>query len=184
MKTVAGYDPRGVANRLLELATDDRIPVTNLALQKLLYFAHGHFLTTKRRPLVSGYFEAWQYGPVHPLVYRAFSSAGAHAITDRARSIDLITGQQRIVPSTDSPEVVTQLKWVVLSYARLTPGRLVEISHASKAPWAFIKQKGEKGIALGFRIPDDVILERFKFHKVFVDETPRYGEPVEDTPLA
>jgi uncharacterized phage-associated protein len=178
------YDPRGVANLLLELAAGEGKSITNLALQKLLYFAHGHFLTTTGDPLVSGYFEAWQYGPVHPLVYRAFDAAGARPIKGRARSIDLITGQQQIVRGPDSPEVVDQLRSILFMYGRMTAGRLVEISHAGKAPWAFIKQKGETGVALGFRIPNDVIKERFKHHKVSVDRDPRYGEPVEDSPFA
>jgi uncharacterized phage-associated protein len=59
------YDPRAVANLLLDLADRDDLAITNLVLQKLLYFAHGHFLIRTRCPLVQGGFEAWTYGPVH-----------------------------------------------------------------------------------------------------------------------
>jgi uncharacterized phage-associated protein len=178
------YDPRAVANLLLDLAKEENKSITNLALQKLLYFAHGHFLTSKETPLVSGYFEAWQYGPVHPLVYRAFDAAGAAPITLRAQSTNLMTGVQQVVGGADSPEVVEQLKSVLIVYGRMTAGRLVEISHARNAPWAFIKEKGARGVALGFRIPDDVIRDRFKYHKVSIADVPRYGEPVEDSPFA
>jgi uncharacterized phage-associated protein len=34
------YDPRAVANLMLDEADSSGIKVTNLALQKLLYFAH------------------------------------------------------------------------------------------------------------------------------------------------
>ena len=37
-----------------------------LELQKLMYFARAIFLIETDDPLVSGWFEAWQYGPVHP----------------------------------------------------------------------------------------------------------------------
>ena len=70
------YDPRAVANLLLDLAGNDKLDVSNLALQKLLYFAHAHFLIRTGHPLVQGGFEAWTYGPVHPAVYQAFKSAG------------------------------------------------------------------------------------------------------------
>lgn len=178
------YDPRAVANLLLDLAAGERKPITNLALQKLLYFAYGHYLVAKGKALLSGYFEAWQYGPVHPLVYRAFEAAGAAPITARARSTNLLSGEQKIVRIIDSPEVEEQLRSTLFFYGRMTAGRLVEISHARNAPWDFIKRKGQAGVALGFRIPDDVIRDRFKYHKVSVDAVPRYGEPVEDTPFA
>ncbi len=73
------YDPRAVANLMLDEAKRCGINISNLALQKLLYFAHGIYLTKTKRPLVSGYFEAWQYGPVHPAVYRAFKGSGSWA---------------------------------------------------------------------------------------------------------
>ena len=52
------------------------IKITHLALHKLLYLSHGISLIENGRPFVSGYFEAWRYGPVHPAVYSAFKEAG------------------------------------------------------------------------------------------------------------
>ncbi|EPZ76727.1 hypothetical protein M798_03280 [Brucella melitensis ADMAS-G1] len=37
------YDPRAIANLMLDEADRSGIQVTNLALQKLLYFAHSIF---------------------------------------------------------------------------------------------------------------------------------------------
>lgn len=53
----AAYDPREIANGILN--EGDRLgrPVTHLALQKLLYFAHALFLIERKQPLVSGYFQ-------------------------------------------------------------------------------------------------------------------------------
>ncbi len=51
-----GHDPRAVANLMLEAAEEREIALTNLALQKLLYFAHALFLVEKKKPLLSGYF--------------------------------------------------------------------------------------------------------------------------------
>ncbi|MGH1558477.1 Panacea domain-containing protein [Caulobacter segnis] len=61
---------------MLSLAEDAGVAITNLALQKLVYFAHGLMIVRHDRPLVDGYFEAWEYGPVHPLLYGSFKSAG------------------------------------------------------------------------------------------------------------
>jgi hypothetical protein len=70
------------------------------------------------------------------------------------------------------------------SYGRMTAGRLVEISHAKNAPWHFIVNKAKTSVALGLRIPDNVIIERFRHHKVSVGAEPTLGEPSEDTPIA
>jgi uncharacterized phage-associated protein len=80
----AAYDSREIANGMLD--EGDRLlqPVTHLALQKLLYFAHALFLIERKRPLVSGYFEAWKNGPVHPAAYEAFKTAGRAPIGFRA----------------------------------------------------------------------------------------------------
>ena len=76
MSELPPYDPRAVANLLLDTADEFGVDVTNLALQKLLYFAHGHFLKQIGQPLVQGAFEAWNNGPVHPAIYHAFKGAG------------------------------------------------------------------------------------------------------------
>jgi hypothetical protein len=69
-------------------------------------------------------------------------------------------------------------------YGEMTPGRLVELSHARNAPWAFVVHKARTSMAFGLRISDDVILERFKHHKVSIGSEPSQGEPGEDTPFA
>jgi uncharacterized phage-associated protein len=99
MSNANACDPRSVANLLLDIADAQRRPVTNLALQKLLYFAHAIFLVETSKPLVSGYFEAWQYGPVHPLVYKAFQEAADKPITSRASRMDVLTGTKSPVPA-------------------------------------------------------------------------------------
>lgn len=54
--------------------------ITNLKLQKLLYFAQGHFLAKFDRPLFSDAIQAWEHGPVVPSVYHAFKSFKAKPI--------------------------------------------------------------------------------------------------------
>ena len=177
------YDPRAIANLMLDEADRSGINVTNLALQKLLYFAHSIFLIETKRPLVSGYFEAWQYGPVHPTVYSAFKTAGSSPIDFRADRQDVLTGERAPLSTPDDPNIRRHVARIMASYGQLSPGRLVDISHAKDAPWDYIADKGRTSVALGLRIPDDVIVKRFKFHKVSVGAAPVAGEPDEDTPL-
>lgn len=50
--------------------------VTNLKLQKLLYYAQGHHLGSNGQPLFGDPIQAWSHGPVVPSVYRAYRDFG------------------------------------------------------------------------------------------------------------
>ncbi|MGD0420316.1 MAG: Panacea domain-containing protein [Xanthobacteraceae bacterium] len=176
------YDSRAVANLMLEEARRNNRPLSHLALQKLLYFAHALFLVEKKRPLVSGYFEAWEYGPVHPAVYQAFKSVREMPIGAPAARQDPLTGECTPIEPPNDPEVREHITRVMAHYGRLTAGRLVDISHAKDAPWHFVVDKSRTNLSFGLRITDDVILSRFKHHKVSIGGQPSIGEPCEDTP--
>lgn len=179
-----GYDPRAVANLMLDEADRLEIGVSHIMLQKLLYFAHGIYLMRNKAPLVSGYFEAWQYGPVHPSAYKAFKRSGKEPIAYRAAGQDPLTGEARHLENPTDPDLVHLLRQVLLSYGRMPAGRLVDLSHAKDSPWEYIVTKARTDVALGLRIPDSIILERFRFHKVSVGLEPLSGEPFDDAPLA
>lgn len=177
-------DPRAIANLILDEADQGGIKITNLALQKLLYFAHGIFLIQTKKPLVSGYFEAWKYGPVHPSAYRAFKDAGSSPIIMRAVGKDPLTGHPRQIRSIDDHKIIALVRHVLHSYGTMSPGRLVDLSHAKNSPWDFVVDKSRTKVAFGLRITDNMIMDRFQHHKVSVGVEPRAGEPIDDTPFA
>ena len=179
----ATYDPRSICNLILDEADGVGRPITNLAIQKLLYFAHGLHLVETKNPLVTGFFEAWRFGPVHPIAYRAFKGAGADPIQFRAFICDPFTHVAIPLPEVTDCDVKSRVGRIVAMYAGLTPGRLVEVSHAKGAPWQFIVDKARTETILGLRITDDVILTRFKYHKVSIGSEPRHGEPTDEIPF-
>lgn len=152
--TVIPYDPRSVCNLMLDEAGDT--PVSNLALQKLLYFVHGLHLMETKAPLVSGYFEAWQYGPVHPAAFTAFKAAGDKPISFRATRQNPLTGEVMPVPVVADQDVRRRVKRMMVVYGNTTPRRLVEISHAAGAPWHFVVTKARSTMSFGMRIPSDI----------------------------
>jgi uncharacterized phage-associated protein len=176
------HDPRAIANLILEEGQRLNRPVSNVALQKLLYFAHGLHLVQRKEPLVSGFFEAWTYGPVHPTVYHCFKSAGDLPITFRADGVDVLTGKRRPLAVPTAPAVLAVVAHVMSSFGSMTPGQLITVSHAKRAPWDHVVEGARRGMALGLRISDNVISEKFKFHKVSISEVPNVGEPGDDTP--
>ncbi len=160
------YDPRAVANLLLDVAEEQKIEVSNLALQKLLYFAHGHFLIQTGRPLVQGAFEAWNNGPVHPAVYHAFKSSGRETIQIRATGRNVMSGKTHVLDLPRTPEVLDHLSKVLVAYGHRSPGLLVAISHAPKGPWATVRDRAMRETSLGTRIPDSLTKKLFHLQKI------------------
>ena len=179
-KNPASYDPRAIANLIIQVIHN---PPTHLSLQKLLYFAHGAYLLRKGRPLVTGYFEAWNYGPVHPAVYSAFKSFGTKPITSPALGKDIRTGRMKSIPLPCDDEVLRMVKRVVNSLEDLTPGQLVALSHAKDGPWYQVYRRSKHEHMLGLRISNDAIRERYRAHWFPADKLEFVDEPTEDSPL-
>jgi len=54
--------------------------ISNLKLQKLVYYAQGFHLAMMDSPLFADSIEAWAHGPVVPSLYHAYKEYGAGAI--------------------------------------------------------------------------------------------------------
>jgi uncharacterized phage-associated protein len=174
------YDPRSVANLMLR---ESRRGLTNLALQKLLYLAHGLHLARTGQPLLLGHFEAWKHGPVHPGVYKAFEGWGRDIIRGPASARHPITGAERQIPEPANEDVLDHVREIIGFYGRLSAWQLVDLTHAKGGPWHFTVNNARTPSGLGLRIADTVTLERFARLKMAIKEETRFGEPDEDSPL-
>lgn len=65
-----------VIKRYMERAAE----ISNLKLQKVLYFIQKDFLYIRKNPCFKDRIEAWRYGPVVPSVYNIFSASGSSGI--------------------------------------------------------------------------------------------------------
>jgi uncharacterized phage-associated protein len=70
------------ADYLVWLAHEHGSFISNLKLQKLLYYAQAWHLAVFDRPLFTDRLEAWVHGPVVPSVYRRFKSYGFRSIDE------------------------------------------------------------------------------------------------------
>lgn len=157
------YDVRDVANFTLEFADQCNLKLTNLALQKLLYFVHGWFYSIYEQPLIKNKFEAWKYGPVQRVIYDQFKSFKEGTIRGvRATYIDPATGEQVYREPKINPEHVEVIRGVLEKYQRYTAGQLVEESHVEDGPWEYVWQQAEEAVYPGMKIPDALILDHFK----------------------
>jgi len=76
------FDPLLASNNFIERAKNDKIDISPMKLQKLLYFLYRDYLHQTGDPLFSDRFETWQYGPVLSCVYHAFRNYGSNSISD------------------------------------------------------------------------------------------------------
>ena len=66
------YNAVDIGRTTVQLSLDNKIWLTNLKLQKLLYFAWIKYFEKTGKTLFDDEFEAWKYGPVVPSVYYDF----------------------------------------------------------------------------------------------------------------
>ncbi len=97
--------------------------ITNLKLQKLLYFSQGHYMQENNgRPLFDDDFQAWAHGPVVPDVYSEYKGYSWFTLP-KQRNIEKI--------SSEINEFLTKL---LENYGSKDGKRLEIISHDEK-PW-------------------------------------------------
>ena len=71
-----------IANYFIWLANETGSFISNLKLQKLVYYAQAWHLAIHETPLFKEDFEAWIHGPVVPVLYQKYKQFGWHPIDE------------------------------------------------------------------------------------------------------
>lgn len=109
----------------LSLSGEEPDPLTNLRLQKLLYYAQAWSLVVRESELFPDDLQAWRYGPVVPTVYRAFPDGkGANQLAADALAA---------APDLHDEEV-DFVRCVWDSYNEFSAIRLARMTH-DETPW-------------------------------------------------
>lgn len=125
-----------VVNTLLKTAKDQKLELTHLQIQKLVYFLHGYYLAKSGNSLIEEPFQAWRYGPVLTSLYENLKKYGSQPVKAYLPTVDKITGKESFFIVSDAHEEfwsVFPLVWE--KYAKLSGGRLSELSHKKGSPW-------------------------------------------------
>ncbi len=135
-------DVKAVANLFLHLAEEQSKQMagdmmTDLKLQKMLYFAQCWFLARHGEPLFNSRIEAWDHGPVVPAVYTAYKSHGSNPFHATPVDYNQFT----------SDEFSTILD-VFAYYGKYSASGLRELSHKSGSPWDTVYVPGVKHIEI------------------------------------
>jgi uncharacterized phage-associated protein len=156
------YEARKICNLLISRADSHSFELTNLRLNKLLFFIHGWALTSRPEGVVRNHFIAWKHGPVVRPVFDSFKIYGDARITEPARYLDYDTGEDRVIPYDDIlPADADLILRTFAFYDRYTTGQLVDKSHEPGGPWDTIFTEWSRDKRLNPRIPNQLIREYF-----------------------
>ena len=115
-----------VAKRILTLSALFNEEMTNLKLQKLLYYCQGWYLALERKPFFTEQIEAWVHGPVVPVVFREYRAKKWNPIA--IDSADSLSG------SAFGSQADSHIKEVLNAYRGLTGTQLEKMTH-NEDPW-------------------------------------------------
>ena len=135
------YTAENVAKYFIYLASQafvgdnkEREGITNLKLQKILYFAQAYYLSKIGKPLFSDSIKAWEYGPVVPEVYHKFKAKGSNPIIGEEDKSSL------------SDENKETLKKIWGTFGGYSASKLVDVVH-THTPWKDAYQTTSKVIS-------------------------------------
>lgn len=143
------YDAQDIAQWFINRAAMDAEMfygeyMTNLKLQKLLYFAQGFSYAINNKPLFKEELQAWQHGPVVPSIYMTYKVCKAEPISD-------------VNPVEIDEETSALLELVYKHFGIYTATQLRNISH-TQMPY----MKNYKENVPNIKIPKADIKQQFQ----------------------
>jgi len=114
------YNAQDIGNYFLWKAQEgNQELLSNMKLQKLLYYAQGLYLVLNNTPLFEEKIEAWTYGPVVPTLYHRYKELGANGIP----------ADPQFDPSLIDQETKDFLDEIYDVFGQFSAIRLMEIAH-------------------------------------------------------
>ena len=125
------YQAVDLSKYIVTKCTNDNSPISNLQLQKILYFIQKAYLKQGYQAFADET-EAWQFGPVVPNVYYYFSGYGAMPIEDGydCSNLSLTAEDYRIIDP------------IVEEKRQLAPWDLVNETHKAGGAWDQVYRSG------------------------------------------
>lgn len=143
-KTLKAQD---VGRYFLYLANQERKPITNKKLQKLVYYSQAWSLVLNNKKLFSEPIEAWVHGPAVRSLYVQYKKFGFEPIQEEIKADTLnIAGQTK-----ELLDNVWQL------YGKMDAGYLEMLTHSEK-PW----QEAREGLQSSESSGNEISLKTMK----------------------
>lgn len=137
------YSALNIAKYTIDKCTKEMHPISNLQLQKILYYIQREFLQQGIRAFPEE-IEAWQFGPVVPEVYRQYCGFGALPIRMRY-AVNMESDDARII----NP--------IIERKRMLNPWDMVSDTHSTGKAWDLTYRGGQGDHQI---IPQELIKSR------------------------
>ncbi|MFR6290507.1 MAG: Panacea domain-containing protein [Peptococcaceae bacterium] len=131
-----------VARYVINYSNEKGYGISNLKLQKIMYFIQAYFLTAEidSSPCFSEKIEAWDFGPVVPEVYHEFKQYGSgdiptinsYIVFDKMNIWN--SHREEYNPDIINEEEQKMINAVVDQFSDYSASDLVELTHR-QAPW-------------------------------------------------
>nr|DAK45685.1 MAG TPA: hypothetical protein [Caudoviricetes sp.] len=121
-----------IANNFLERAFQEKIPISPMKLQKLIYILFKEYLKKTGKLLFTERFEAWQYGPVLPSVYSEFKGFKGNPVKNFALNADKSITKVKIGTGSELYNVFYEV-WGKYKYK--TGFELSDLTHKKEGAW-------------------------------------------------
>ena len=145
------------AKYIIKYFNDNQKDVTNLMLEKLLYFLEAIYMTiTDEDKLYNEDFCAFDFGPVNKIVYDEYKRFGKYPIKISTSYIDI------------NEENKKYIEFLYNLFKDYTPFELVTLSHSEGSPWYEINERYNGNIEKNVIIPKS---ETKKWFKGIVDKS-------------
>ena len=135
-----------VAKYVIAICYKNTIHISNLKLQKTLFFLWIDFYAATNKCLFDDKFYAWPLGPVIPSIYREYSAYGSLPLLPYGKE------GSELLPLTEKETEL--LDTLIQKYASMSAYNLVEKSHEKGSSWATTFRDG---LGNTFEIPFDLI---------------------------
>lgn len=142
--TGTGISPELVANSILHRAFAEKIPVTPMKLQKLLFFVTCLYQRATDSRLLTESFQPWKYGPVCRSVYDEFRGFGGKPITRYAQDA---MGHVYIADEDATPALRKALNLVWENMKNHSAVALSRQTHATGGAWSQALENGDQFIS-------------------------------------
>ena len=114
-----------LSNYIIEKFIEQGASVTNLKLQKVLYYVQGYSLKFFGKPAFQEEIYSWQYGPVVPMAYYEYNRSGARQLSPSSSGKAIL-----------APEQMKLINRIVDACKKIPSSTLVTKTH-NEDPWKY-----------------------------------------------
>ncbi len=146
---------------LIDKTESKKISITNLKLQKLMYFVEAYYMVKNPNDdkLFTSTWSAWDYGPVSRDLYNYYKKFGSIEIS--------LTENQVSIGENLPPENKKYIDKIYSLFGNFSAFDLVTLTHLKGSPWSIIYESNKESKKYNFENLNDSVISKKKTKEWF-----------------